>query len=354
MEQPHPPPADGSIVDFARKVFAGALIVAVLLAVWEIAPVLVLGFGGVVVGVVLRTMAEPVQRTLRVSDHVALLIVTLGLLGLAIAFFTVFGALAIDQFTALLEEIPGAVASGRKWLQSYTEGRWFLALIGNTGAPSGETLLQALPLAGGVVGAMGEALLVLLTGIYLAADPNTYVRGVVRLFPPHRRLRVNHIMHAMAEALQRWLMGMALDMLFRRHRHWRGAVDGRRAAAFCARHPDRDIGVRALYRADHRDRARPAARAQRQPHPRLLCRHRLRGGADHRGNVTQPLLQRWAVSLSPVLNLLAIVAFGVIFGVWGAVLATPMAVALTVLVRMAYVEDMLEAGHKPHSGPAPG
>jgi predicted PurR-regulated permease PerM len=61
------------------------------------------------------------------------------------------------------------------------------------------------------------------------------------------------------------------------------------------------------------------------------------------GNVTQPLLQRWAVSLSPVVNLLAIVAFGIIFGVWGAVLATPMTVALSVLIRMAYIEDVLEA-----------
>ncbi|MEI9931427.1 MAG: hypothetical protein WDM89_13025 [Rhizomicrobium sp.] len=46
------------------------------------------------------------------------------------------------------------------------------------------------------------------------------------------------------------------------------------------------------------------------------------------GNITQPLLQRWerwAVSLSPVINLLAIVAFGIIFGLWGAVLGTPMA-----------------------------
>jgi len=64
------------------------------------------------------------------------------------------------------------------------------------------------------------------------------------------------------------------------------------------------------------------------------------------GNVTQPLLQRWAVSLSPVVNLLAIVAFGIIFGLWGAVLATPMTVALSVLIRMAYIEDVLEA--RPH------
>jgi predicted PurR-regulated permease PerM len=46
-----------------------------------------------------------------------------------------------------------------------------------------------------------------------------------------------------------------------------------------------------------------------------------------------------------VLNLLAIVAFGIIFGPWGAVLGTPMAVAVSVLVRMAYVEDVLERHH---------
>ena len=63
--------------------------------------------------------------------------------------------------------------------------------------------------------------------------------------------------------------------------------------------------------------------------------------------MTQPLLQRWAVSLSPVINLLAIVAFGIIFGLWGAVLGTPMAVALTVLIRMAYIEDTLEARPAP-------
>jgi len=53
-----------------------------------------------------------------------------------------------------------------------------------------------------------------------------------------------------------------------------------------------------------------------------------------------------------VVNLLAIVAFGIIFGAWGAVLATPMSVALSVLIRMAYVEDMLEAGHHRHGTPA--
>lgn len=347
MEQPHPPPADGSTIDFARRVLVGTIIVAILVAMWEISQVLVLAFGGVVVAVILRTMAEPVQRILRVSDHIALLIVTLGLLGLSIAFFTVFGALAIDQFTALLNEIPTAVAAGRKWLLSYQEGRWFLTLLDHS-APSGETLLQAIPLAGGLLGGMGEALLVLLIGIYLAADPNTYVRGVVRLFPPHRRIRVGHIMHAMSEALTRWLMGMALDMLFV------GIVTGIGLWIVGVPLPFAlgvltGISVFVPY-IGPTIATIPGLLLALSVSPSLALYAAIvyAVALTIEGNVTQPLLQRWAVSLSPVVNLLAIVAFGIIFGAWGAVLATPMAVALTILIRMAYVEDMLEAGHHRH------
>jgi predicted PurR-regulated permease PerM len=349
MEHVPQPPATGPMGDFARRVLAGAMILAVLLAIWEINQVLVLGFGGVVVAVILRTIAEPVQRYLRLSDHIALLITTIGLLALAIAFFAIFGAMAVDQFSALLNEIPGAVASGRKWLQGYTEGRWLLALMGNTGGPSGETLLQAIPIAGGVLGGLGEALLVLLVGIYLAADPTAYMRGVVRLFPPHRRIRISHILNAMAAALQKWLTGMALDMLFV------GIVTGLGlwivgVPLSFALGVLTGISVLVPYIGPAIALV-PGVLLALSVSPTLALYaaivYAVALGIE--GNVTQPLLQRWAVSLSPVVNLLAIVAFGIIFGFWGAVLATPMTVALSVFIRMAYIEDILEARPAPES-----
>lgn len=348
MEHLPQPPATGSIGDFARRVLAGAVIIAVLLALWEINQVLVLAFGGVVVAVILRTLSTPVQHYLRASDHLALLITTIGLLALAIAFFAIFGAMAVDQFTALLNEIPGAVASGRKWLQSFTEGRWFLALLGNTDAPSGETLLQAIPLAGGVLGGMGEALLVVLIGIYLAADPQAYMRGIVRLFPPHRRVRMGHILNAVAAALQKWLTGMAVDMLFV------GTVTGLFLWIVGVPLPFAlgvltGVSVFVPY-IGPAIATIPGLLLALSISPRLALFAALvyAGAFFIEGNVTQPLLQRWAVSLSPVVNLLAIVAFGIIFGVWGAVLATPMAVAISVLIRMAYIEDVLES--RPENG----
>lgn len=61
------------------------------------------------------------------------------------------------------------------------------------------------------------------------------------------------------------------------------------------------------------------------------------------GNVLMPLVQRWAVELPPVLGITAAVIFGLLFGLPGVVLASPLMVVAMVLVRKLYVEGVLEA-----------
>lgn len=62
------------------------------------------------------------------------------------------------------------------------------------------------------------------------------------------------------------------------------------------------------------------------------------------GNVLMPLVQRWAVSLPPVLGILAGVIFGVLFGLVGVLFATPLIVVVMVLVQTLYIEAFLESG----------
>ena len=59
------------------------------------------------------------------------------------------------------------------------------------------------------------------------------------------------------------------------------------------------------------------------------------------GNVLMPVIQKRASALPPVLTILAVVAFGVLFGFMGVFLATPLLLVLIILVRMIYVEDVL-------------
>ena len=47
------------------------------------------------------------------------------------------------------------------------------------------------------------------------------------------------------------------------------------------------------------------------------------------------------VHIPPAIVILSVVAFGLIFGVAGIILATPLAVIMMVLVGMFYVQDVL-------------
>jgi predicted PurR-regulated permease PerM len=335
---PHAPSAEAL---FVRRALIAALIVVLLLALWQASLVLILAFGGLIVAVALRNVAAPLGRWLRVSDRLALLFTVLDLAAIAFGFFYLFGTLAAQQFGTLIKEIPAAADSARAWLGESVIGRDILGAIQNS-SDAPERLINALPLAGGILGGFGEAILMIVVGIYLAADPAIYVNGVIRLVPPRRRMRARQILDAMGLALQKWLMGMTLDMLLLGLITFIGLWIIGVPLAFALALL---LGVSVFV---------PYIGPLIATIPGLLLALSVRPAlALYAGivylvvltieaYVNQPLLQRWTVSLPPIFNLLAILVFAPLFGVWGAVLATPLAVAMWVLIQMLYIEDVLE------------
>jgi predicted PurR-regulated permease PerM len=340
---PHTPSPE---VVFVRRVLIVALVVALMLALWQVSLVLILSFGGIVVAVALRNIAAPLGRWLKLSDRLALLITVLDIGFIALGFFYFFGAMAAHQFSALIDQLPGTIGSAKAWLNETLIGRQILgAMDFNAGAT--ERLMDALPLAGGILGGLGEALLMIVVGIYLAADPPVYLNGVLRLVPPRRRVRARQILDAVGVALRKWLYGMTLDMLLLGVMTFLGmwliGVPLPFALAVMS-------GVAVFV---------PYIGPVIAMIPGLLLAFSVKPVLAFyafcvylvvltiEANVSQPLLQRWAVKLPPLFNLLAILAFAPLFGIWGAVLATPLAVALWVLIQMIYIEDVLDDRKRP-------
>ena len=59
------------------------------------------------------------------------------------------------------------------------------------------------------------------------------------------------------------------------------------------------------------------------------------------GHVLMPMIQKRSTQLPPVLTILAVIGFGVLFGFIGILVATPLLLVVLILVRMLYVEDVL-------------
>ena len=337
----HSPHATSDEAVFVRRILVAALIVILLLALWRVSLVLILTFGGVLVAIALRSLSVPLRRVLRVPDRISVLIATMGVGLVVVGFFDLFGNMASDQFVALLNQIPGAVESARAWLNGSAIGRQVLSALENSSGAAVQ-LLSALPLAGGILGAIGEVILVVAVGIYFAADPHTYVSGVLRLVPPRRRERARQILDAKGLALRKWLIAMTLDMLLLGVMTgvgmWLIGVPLPMALAVLS-----GVAVFVPYIGPALATI-PGLLLALSVSPTLA----LYAAIVYlivltiEGNISQPMLQRWTVSLPPVVNLLAILVFAPLFGIWGAVLATPLAVALWVLTRKVYIEDVLE------------
>lgn len=335
---PHKPTPD---TIFVRRVLIAVLVVGLILALWQVSLVLILTFGGIVVAVALRNIAAPVGRWLKISDRLALLITVLDLCAIAIGFFYLFGAMAAHQFSSLADRLPQTILSIRAGLSDSLLGRQVLGAVDASGNPAAR-MVEALPLAGGILGGLGEALLMIVVGIYFAADPPLYISGLQKLVPPRRRMRAHQILEAIGVALQKWLFGMTLDMLLLGIMTFIGmwaigvplpfalaVMSG--AAVFVPYIGPLIATVPGLLLA-----------FSVKPVLALYAAGVYLVVLTIEAYISQPLLQRWAVSLPAIFNLLAILVFAPLFGIWGAILATPLSVALWVLVQKIYIEDVLD------------
>lgn len=340
-----PMPVQDSVA-LSRMVALAALLIVLGLLAWRLSDVLVLVFGAVIVAVALQALVTPLQRYLRLKRQPAVgAAVALTLAALVLGSWLIGDRLVV-QTEDLRQRLPEALAALVAWARGHPLGVAALEVWEGLNA-------QDLPwarvanAATRTLGALGSIGLVLVLGVYLAADPQLYRRGLVRLVAPAWRERIDGALLASSRALSRWLLGQGISMLFVGSATAIGlAVLGMPLAgtlgviagvlAFIPFFGPIASGVLAVLLA-----------FMQGPTQALYVAGLCVAIQQIEGNLLMPLVQRWAVNLPAVLGIVAAVIFGLLFGLAGVILATPLMVALMVLVERLYVEAVLEAGPPP-------
>lgn len=323
---------------------------ALLLALaWRMADVLLLVFGAVLLCLVLQHLAAPLQRRLRLPPRLALAVVVLAVLAIGLGGSWLAGAAAGEQLQVLRQTLPRALAALRQWVAGLPIGPWLLEFVqdsklvpddwsGLVGIATG-TLNLTLGLVGGLV-------LLLALGIYLAADAGLYRRGLLQLVPARHRRLAEQTLDALGHDLSRWLLGQAVSMT---------AVGVLTALGLAALGLPLVLTLAVIAAVlDFVPYFGPIAsgvlivlialtEGDRQALAALVLCVVVQQTEAY---VVQPLAQRWAVRLAPVLGMLSVVVFGLLFGVPGVLLAAPLMVACVTLVRCLYVERAQESQRK--------
>jgi predicted PurR-regulated permease PerM len=204
-----------------HAVLIGIAAGAGLFLAWMAAGTLFLIFAGLLFAALLDACARGLAKVLPIRRHWNLTIVCLAL-AVAITGFLVWSgfsvALQIDQFVQTLN----------RQLQSLEQNMISLGLIPgkeNGGTPTISELARILvsnpnQLFGEAqgafsrtIGGIGDAVIIVLIGIFVAADPLTYRHHMVELLPLHQRKRVGLLLDETATILRRWLVGQFAAMV---------------------------------------------------------------------------------------------------------------------------------------------
>lgn len=340
MTTPVPIPAP-PLRPFVARVLVVLALGALALLAWKLSELLLIVFGAVVVGVLLHALASGLRRRLPVPEWAALgLVILLLVLALA-AIVLLFGAEVAAQIDAFRTTLPAAWAKFHAWLQAGPLGPQIEQIPDQLRDGASTLAAHAGSIVMSAGGGVTDAVLMGVGGIYLAAQPRLYRRGVLRLLPLDRRDVADEALAASGQALRAWLGGQLLAMAVI------GVLTG--LGLWLLGVPVA-LGIGLLTALlDFIPIVGPIVAAVPAILLGFTVSPQVALGAlllfvvlqQIEGHVLQPLIQARAVDLPPALLLFSLFGIGVLFGPMGVVLAAPMTVVIYVLVKHLYVRHAL-------------
>jgi predicted PurR-regulated permease PerM len=332
------------IGQFASKAAILLAMIGAVSAAWMLREVLFILFGALVLAIGMNSVALFLARKFRVRYAVGLLaVVTTGLIALgAVGWF--FGATINDQ----LEELSDKIPEGLQWLTNQIEARPYTRdllsklEINDLSGTTGWVAKTLTPILRSFLGAAGSLVVMAIVSIYLAAQPERYRSGALRLLPFSARSKASELLDATGNVLGRWLAGqvavMATVGLLSGVGLWLLGID----AAFVLGLVGGLMSfVPYLGSVMTAVVATLFALAQSPYHAAAvvvmyICVHFVEG------NFITPLIQAEATSLPPAISLLAVISCAILFGPSAAFLAAPMTLFVIAALDVLYTTPMVE------------
>jgi predicted PurR-regulated permease PerM len=332
---------------FRRTVLVVSLIILTGLAlalIWYASDVLLVLFAGILLAVLLRAPTNWLAGRAGMRENLAL---TLSICVLALTLALLVYLLTVplaDQIGQLVDTLPQSVARMREWVRQHHWADPLQPLIHEVASMRIDVRLlgRASNLITSTVSAIGGAVVVLFIGIYLAAQPRLYQRGLMRLLPRKGRPRAYEVMDEIARILRWWLVGRLITMVVVGVAAgiglwWLGVP-----LAF-------SLGMLAgllefiPYIGPTFAAFAPLLMAfNLDPQLALYVLALFIAIQTAENYLLSPLIDQRAVALPPALVIFSTLLLAVLAGPLGVVLASPLTATCIVAVKLLYVEDVVE------------
>lgn len=341
------PPDALSSVRFVRRVAVVAIfaVAAALTVLYThlLANTLLVLFAGLLLALFLRGSSRFLRSFLPVSRRAAVILTVLVTVLLLVALGWWIGPRATEQLAGLPGRLAEVVGDLRRSVEGTAGGEMLLERFrGELGQPAG-VLGGVMGVFSTAVGAVANVFIIAFLGLFLAWDPEAYANPLLLLVPGEDgRQRARGVLHTVVAALESWLLARVLSMavigvltvvsllvagvpLALALGLIAGALSfvpfiGPLMASVPAilvglgESPETALAVAVIYTVIQAIES----------------------------YVITPVIEHRMVSLPPALILTAQAVMGLLFGLVGLLVATPVALTLVVLVQTLYLEDQLD------------
>lgn len=341
---------------FAGRVLFVALVGVAILVLWRLRDVVMLTFVAAMIGVGLRGLSDLVRRWTRLPDSVCLGLVVFGVAAMVAAVFWIFGAQITAQYGDLAVRLPIAARKLFAWVNASPWGRYALGRVQGAGVGAAAApVLHFLAVSfGSLAKGFTYTLLVVACGVFLAIEPKRYLAGLMELAPPRARPRIEAFLSRTGLDLNRWLVSRLIVMLavgvLSSLGLWALGIEAPFALGITGGFLTFIPLIGALMAAV------PAMMMAfaKAPIDAVWVALMFWGVHFVEGTFITPYAQDKAIDMPPVVTILSILAFTLLFGGWGVLFAAPMTLVLILAVRIFYIEGVLGRGGAASASPQPG
>jgi predicted PurR-regulated permease PerM len=307
-----------------------------------IARVLLLAFVAAILAVGLNALVQRVPLKRGLATALAALVV-MGSLGVALYFI---GAAVVRELRAFVGQVPEIWETLLEWQDRLqAETGLDVSLLGPRALEAAQRLPGLLLQAVGLLEVVALLVLVLFGAFFITARPNEgLLTPFLRAVPPARRDAWRRMFRVLGTRLAGWLLGTAASMAII------GALSTIVLMLLGAPYPillGVLIGVLEIVPLVGPWIGGAVAvlvTLIHDPGLALWVALAVILIQEAEGNLIHPFVMRGTVSVHPFVTLLAVILFGSMFGLLGAVLALPIVLALQTAVQVLWVEETLDAG----------
>ena len=341
------------IYSFAKRVAVAAFIVLLVVSAFYMLGkhgyFFLLVFAGILIGVLFAGVAEWFEKKFGLKHGLALFLSIFLVFGLLIGAIVLVAPTISKQAQQMQTTLPEAIDKVQGWLDNLGFGQQLIDKMPNNlnEAMGGQDSIfsRVSSIFSKTLSALADILIVLITAIFLAANPSLYTVGFSKLFPVRHRSRVTEVLGKCYQTLKLWLMAMLIAMTIIGVSTAIGysligmplALALALIAFLFAFIPNIGPWIAAI----------PAAMVGLTVSPQMaLYAMLLYGGIQLiESYVVTPLIFQKTVDLPPALLLFFQVLLGILHGALGLLLAAPLLAVLMVLVKELFVKDVIE--HRP-------